>query len=457
MGSLAFKLTLAFLFVGLIGAGLVSVFVAQSTQREFDQFVFDRNRFSFGNSLTQFYRARGGWEGVEVVFGRDRFQAPGPERRRNPLVLVDADGTIVFSENPDLVGRQVLARERERALPLRVDGRVVGWLLINAFRAPPLPDSPEAAFLARTTRAIIYSALGATAVALILGILLARTMAKPIRELTAATQALAKGHLHQQVTVRSTDELGQLAVSFNQMSADLSQATQLRRQMTADIAHDLRTPLSVILGYSEALSEGKLQATAEVFEVVHDEALHLSRLVEDLRTLSLADAGELPLTRRPVAPQALLERTASAHKAQAERQRISLQVEAAAELPEVDVDPDRMAQVLGNLVSNALRYTPADGQILLTAETTTDGVALRVRDTGAGIDPADLPYIFERFYRSDRSRQQNGESGLGLPIARSLVEMHGGRISVESSLGQGTTFSITLPVQSPGKNRSPNR
>jgi signal transduction histidine kinase len=218
----------------------------------------------------------------------------------------------------------------------------------------------------------------------------------------------------------------------------------------------LRTPLSLIIGYTEALSDGKLEGTPETFDILHEEAQHLSRLVDDLRTLSLADAGELSLTRRPTPPRALLERAASAYSAQAQRQGVALQVAVDANLPEVDVDPDRMAQVLGNLVSNALRYTPPDGEIVLAAEGRLGGGAghpgflnLHVRDTGAGITPEALPHIFDRFYRVDRSRhQEEGESGLGLAIAKSIVEAHGGTISAESTLGAGTTFTIQLPTRS---------
>jgi two-component system sensor histidine kinase BaeS len=446
MRSLAFKLSLAFLLVGLIGAILMAFFMWQNTQRRFDQFVADRDRFSSENMLAQYYQANGSWDGVETVFERGRFQAPGPYTRRGALVLVDADGQVVFSQGENREIIQLLHQLRGRAVPIEVDGLAVGYLLADPASYRPLPGSPEATFLAGMTQAITFSALGATAIALLLGALLARTLTSPIRELTSATRALAKGDLGQQVTVRTQDEMGELATSFNQMSADLAHASQLRRQMTADIAHELRTPLSLILGYTESLSDGKLPATQETFDIMYDEAQHLSRLIDDLRTLSLADAGELQLNRRPVDARGLLERARLTHAPEAQRQGISLQVEAPHDLPQVEVDPGRLAQVLENLMSNALRHTPERGQITLSGAAEGDTVYLRVQDNGDGISPEDLPYVFDRFYRADKSRQrQGGESGLGLAIAKSFVEAHGGSLSVESALGEGTSFIIALP------------
>jgi two-component system sensor histidine kinase BaeS len=447
MRSLALKFTLAVLLVGLLGAMLVAFFVWHNTQNRFDQFVVDRDRFSFVNTLAQYYQANGSWAGVETVFSRERVPVPGSgqDSHHSALALVDDNGQVVFSQGDSQAIEQSGQLERGRGVPIRVDGEVVGWLRFVPRSQNPSPGSPEASFLADTTQAILYSALGATIIALLLGVLLARTLTRPIRELTLATRALAKGELGQQVSVRTRDELGELAASFNQMSADLARASELRRQMMADIAHELRTPLSLILGYTESLSDGKLPPSQETFDIMHDEAQHLSRLVDDLRTLSLADAGELPLTRQPLDVRALLERVMAAHLPEAQRRGVSIRVETAPTLPAVEADPGRMAQVLENLVSNALGYTSEGGQISLSAEADGGMLVLRVRDNGAGIAPQDLPFVFGRFYRADKSPQRNGtESGLGLAIAKSIVEAHGGSISVESTLGQGTTFTIAL-------------
>jgi signal transduction histidine kinase len=259
---------------------------------------------------------------------------------------------------------------------------------------------------------------------------------------------MAQGDLGQQVAVRSQDELGDLANAFNQMSHDLAQATEARRQMTADVAHDLRTPLTVLMGYTEPLQEGKLKGTPELYAVMHDEVLHLKHLIEDLRTLSLADAGELRLYRRPVDTKALLERTGLAFMALAEQKGVRLHVEAADNLPLLNVDVERTTQLLKNLVSNALRHTPAGGEIVLSAEfdAAAHRIHLAVQDTGVGIAPDALPHIFDRFYRADKSRERTeGESGLGLAIAKSIVRAHGGTIKAESAPEEGTTFTISLP------------
>jgi two-component system sensor histidine kinase BaeS len=449
MHSLAFRFTIAVLLVSLIGASLMALFVWHNTQNRFGQFVVDRDRFSFVNTLAQYYRTNGSWAGVETVFSRGRVPAPGSEQdsHHSALALVDANGQVVFSQGDKQAIEQFAQLERGRGVPIRVDGEVVGWLRFVPRLQNPPPDSPEASFLSDTTRAILYSALGATIIALLLGVLFARTLTRPIRELTLATRALAKGELGQQVSVRTRDELGELAASFNQMSADLARFSELRRQLMADIAHELRTPLSLILGYTESLSDGKLPPSQETFDIMHDEAQHLSRLVDDLRTLSLVDAGELPLTRQPLDVPALLERVVLVHLPETQRRGISLWVEPSPALPAVEADPGRMAQVMENLVNNALCYTPQGGEISLSVEADGNTVKLRVRDNGAGIAPEDLPFVFDRFYRADESLQRSGtESGLGLAIAKSIVEAHGGSISVESVLGQGTTFTVTLPA-----------
>lgn len=447
MRSLSLKLTLAFLVVGVIGIALVTLVVRLQTQREFDQFVLDKYQADLVEELQNYYQINGSWDNIQAILVR------APDNRHMgpnwaPVTLLNADRIVVYGGIRHQTGEEVPKRVGDQSVAIEIDGETVGWVLFENFRDynPNPPESPESIFLKNMNRAILYGASGAVGLALLLAALLGRTIARPVQELTEATHIIAQGELGHQVPVRTQDEIGRLAESFNQMSADLAESVQHRRQMTADIAHDLRTPLSVIMGYTESLSDGKFKGAPDIYRIMHKETQHLSRLIEDLRTLSLADAGELPLTRRLVAPYELLERIAEAYQIQAQQKRIALTVNAAADLPLIDVDPDRMVQVLGNLVSNAFRFTPEGGEIGLTAVANAQTIHLRVQDSGSGIPPEDLPHIFNRFYKGDESRQHDGESGLGLAIARSIVEAHGGQITVDSAPGSGSVFTVTIPT-----------
>ncbi len=452
MRSLTLKLTLAFLFVGIVGVALIAIVVRQQTQRQFDQFVLDRYQLDLLDDLSSYYRQNQSWQDFNAIVIRAPGRRPGMGSSivPAPVTLTDVDGQVVFGGRRYEFGQQIGPDELDKAVPVEVDGDTVGWVLFTGFgdQTLQLPESPESRFLNGINRVILFGAAGSVIVALLLGIFLARTISRPVQEVTAATQVVAGGNLGYQVPVRTKDELGELAESFNRMSADLAQITEQRRQMTADIAHDLRTPLSVILGYMEALSTGKLQPTAETFDVMYAKGQHLQHLIDDLRVLALADSGELTLTCRPTEALAMLEHTALAYQVQAQEKSIQISVEAQENLPPIDVDPERITQVLNNLVGTALRYTSDGGEIVLSAEQGGAAVLLKIQDNGAGIDAEELPHIFDRFYRGDKSRQQdeNSESGLGLAIAKSIVEAHGGAISVASSIGEGTTFTVSLPL-----------
>ncbi|HEU4327568.1 MAG TPA: ATP-binding protein [Roseiflexaceae bacterium] len=478
VSSLIWKLTLAFMLVGLLGAILVALLISQRTRSEFDRFRSERDRSVLIDALTTYYTTRNGWEGVGAMLD----STPPLDFYSRDVALADANGMVVRGSRSYPAGEKIAAPALMPAMRLIRDeggtSQTIGYLL---WPVPPervavaAMPGPEGAFLQRVGWASAISALVAAAFALVLGILLARTLTRPIRELTEATRAMAGGQLDQQVRVYSRDEIGLLAASFNQMSADLARASQLRKQMTADLAHDLRTPLSILRGYTEGLKDDRLQGSPALYTLMHEEVVHLQRLVDDLRVLSLTDAGELTLNRRTVDPSALLERTGLAYFHQAEQQGVMLRVAAAEELPSIAVDTDRMTQVLNNLVSNALRHTPAGGTITLSAvadgqytddadhgndldqvelktqhatRNTQHAVLISVCDTGAGIEAEDLPQIFHRFYRADKARQRidSTGSGLGLAIARALVEAHGGTIAVDSAPGRGTTFTIALPA-----------
>jgi signal transduction histidine kinase len=462
--SITVKLILAFLAVSVTVVALASGITYWLTVREFKQLVFNQSRDRFVIDAALYYQVNGTWDGIldymNLRNSAPGHGGPGPGTDQQPFVpvdgkspsptfaflLADANGKVLVPAGDYQAGQVVPAAKLSQGTSVDVNGAKVGTVLVLG-NPPPL-GGLESQYLNRTNQALLYAALGAALVALALGIVLARTLTHPLRDLTAAIHAMAKGDLKQHVSVKSRDELGELATAFNQMSSDLDRLNLSRRQMTADIAHDLRSPLTVIGGYVESMRDGVLKPTPERLDTIHAEVQHLQRLVEDLRTLSQADAGELTLNREPVTPRVLLERMAKSYGHLATQQKVSLRVQAEPDLPEIVLDQDRMAQVFGNLITNSLRYTPEHGEIILSAAEEENGVAFLVIDNGQGIPAESLPLVFDRFYRADPARALGSESGLGLAIARSLVEAHGGTISAESQVGRGTTIRISLPFQS---------
>jgi signal transduction histidine kinase len=461
MRSITLKIILVLVVVSLAGALFTAFFIQFRTQKAFNNFLLDENQLVFTEVLTDYYQTNLSWDGVEVYFkgpnqpqmgmgmqGGTRDNIPRMMfRGPNPFILADSSGEIIaggIGHPGYLVGDKISSKDLRNGFELKEDDQTIGWLVVAPLSQPK--TNTQLDFLKNIQRGLIISSIITLLIALILGGILIQSFTRPIRKLANATEVVAGGELGYQVEIDSQDELGRLANSFNQMSIDLESADQARKQMTADIAHDLRTPLSLLHGYTEAMSEGKLNGTKEIFQVMHEQAQHLNYLIEDLRTLTLLDSNELQLNIQDIDPSLVINSIKAAFLSLAEEKGVNLTTEVASELPRVDLDPDRLNQILGNLLNNALKIIHTGGTIQIKSRQVDDIIMIDVIDNGPGIKEDDLPHIFERFYRTDESRGSDGSSGLGLAITKKLVEAMGGEIRVTSEINKSTTFSLSFPV-----------
>lgn len=443
------KLTAASLLVAVLGVSLVALLANRVTVSGLRYYMV-RGQLTDAQELqlelVDYYAAHGSWDGVANVLAAWHGTGRGSGRGSGQLYLADAGGRIVAGATSDELGRALDQATLRRGLPIEVDGEVAGTLILSNAWTGALGQVEEEV-LSQVNRALVSGGLGAVLVALLLGTLLAWRITTPVRRLTQAAEEIASGNFASRAEVQSQDEIGQLADSFNRMADNLARSDDLRRRMTADIAHELRTPLSVIRGQVEAIQDGIFPADATHLAPIHEEILLLNRLIEDLRTLALADAGQLALQKAAVDPGALVKRAAAKFAPLAAERDIALQVELAPSLPHVVVDSHRIEQVLTNLLANALRHTPPQGVVTLRAEADQRRLQIEVADTGPGIPDEDMPHLFDRFWRGDKSRARDrGGAGLGLAIARQLVEAHGGTIGVENQPYTGATFRFALPL-----------
>ncbi len=456
--SLRIKFILSYLAVALITVLVVSALVRLTSGQSLMNLVAQQQTARLQESLTTYYTANGSLDGFFDYYMQTVPREPLPVQPGEPgqppptrdirgvAGLVDTQFRTLIPSFGYEIGAVVPAEMIRQSIAVEVDSETVAYILPDTKYKFKL-SVEEQFFLRRTNLAIGLAALAGVLVAVGMGVFLAGRLVRPIRRLTDASQSLARGKLEQVVPVTSRDELGQLTASFNQMSADLLHADQQRKRLTADITHDLSTPLQIISGYIEMLEGNGAALTEERVEIIKTEIEHLRRLVSDLTLLTQVEAGGLEMQLEPIQPRALLEKTYQVFQPIATRQGVELVLEDVDLIAEITVDEGRMLQVMKNLLENALRYTPQGGKITLSAAA-GEHVQITVRDNGAGIDAEDLPYVFDRFYRGDKSRSASaGKMGLGLAICRELVEAMGGTITAESpGRGQGTTMAISFPA-----------
>jgi two-component system, OmpR family, sensor histidine kinase BaeS len=453
--SLQSKLTFSYLAIAIITVLVVSVVIRVSSDRSLMNLVMGQQTALLSDAVQTYYTSNGSLDGFFDYYKHDGAnfgQSNGPskppngEQVRAVHGLVDTQYRAVLPTLGYDIGQTVPADQIKNPVAVEVDGKTVAWILPDTSHQFQLSPE-EKRFMSRSNLAIGLAAGAGVIAALTMGFWLAGRLLKPIRQLTQASKALAGGDLNQQVPVTSQDELGLLSATFNQMSADLDRADQQRKRMTADITHDLSTPLQIISGYVEMLENGNVPLTPERSEIIKTELDHLQRLVSDLKTLTEIESSHLEIHPEPVQPSALMVRIFHAYQAIAASRKIDLRLDVSESSPSILADEIRMLQVLKNLVDNALRYTPDGGWIRLGVSY-DDQVHLTVADSGSGIEPYDLPFIFDRLYRADKSREtSSGHNGLGLSICKALVTAQGGSIDVQSNgKGQGTTINIKFPL-----------
>jgi len=451
------------LVIGL-GGVMVAISINRATYSAFSRMVREGDvsiAKELSESLGEYYRSNGSWDGVESVImkpyqhiffqgrnmGRyqERPQGRGPMQSLH-VVITDREGNVLVSTGEYSKGKTIPV---DKGIPIYNGRNIEGYVLVGSMiGAGFLPFQEE--FLKNSAKAIYLSLFTMIMTAIIVGFFLIRHITLPVIKLTRASKEVAEGNLDAVVRVRQNDELGELAESFNKMVSSLKKAEQWKKQIIADTAHELRTPLSLIQGRLEMMLEGIYPLNREEVDIVYNETLILTELIRELSELSNAEAGTVSINLRQCGAGELIEPVVESFMPAAEEKGITI----SSDIPEPDIklniDIQKMTQVLGNLVSNALRYTPEGGQIVLSVKTGHDGntAVICVDDSGPGVEDSELDKIFDRFYRVDSHRNRNlGGSGLGLAISREIVRLHGGKIRAErsSKLG-GLKVVISLPV-----------
>ncbi len=440
--SLWFRLMGAFAVVIILMLFMVMSVVDNFTNRAFSQYISQRNEYVRTVLPTLVAPEIVDATTIEIQDGqliirRPRLEIPEipeiperPERPSDPPLSETQLEPIIVQPTTEIILEDV------------IDIPLLDLL------APTSSEALGHSFLVDVQHAVQTAVIAAGIASLFLGTLLFYQITRPLTQMRRASQALAAGETDVQVPVRSQDELGKVAAAFNQMAADISQQEQLRQQMVADVAHELRTPLTVMKANLEGMLDGLLQPTKSELGELHEEVQRLSRLIDDLRLLSLADSGQLTLVLETVDVRRVMARVVALLMPLAEAHEVRLADDAPEQPLIIVADADRVQQALTNLVANGIRHTPQGGRVRVTAVQEKETAHLSVIDSGPGIPPDDLAYVFNRFWRSDKSRSRHsGGSGLGLAIVKQIAELHHGYVTAVSPNNTGAIFTISLPLK----------
>ena len=451
--SLRLRLLLALLAVVAVAVGTVALYGSSATSKEFQRYVSNESsrRAQAVAELLIYYRQTRSWRDVQPLL-EQMAQISG-----DWIVLADEKGRIIadsqnfLADDPRLF--RILNELEGQPIDLGLGQPAVEITSISKQRVflyivpQGQQESSEGVFLGAVNRQLLLAIFAAGLVGLLLTLLFSRSIVRPVEALTAAARKMGQGDLEQRVEISTQGEIGDLARAFNIMADGLARQEKLRRNMVSDVAHELRTPLSNLRGYLEALRDGVLTPTPPLIDSLYEETMILNHLVDDLQDLALIDAGQLQLMQEPTLVEEIVIRIVHQMEPFAAQKDLTIAVKLPPELPLVDVDCDRIGQVLRNMINNAISYSSPGGTITISARVRMAMVELSVEDEGVGIDPKHLPHIFDRFYRADRSRARaTGGSGLGLAIARQIIEAHGGRVQIKSVPDRGTIVIFTMPV-----------
>jgi signal transduction histidine kinase len=464
--SITTRLILSFLAIIILSIILFIVVTNRVVYNRFSDLVV-RSGTNFTRRvvpvLEQYYLANGSWDGVEnMVFDTSGNHEFGMGRNRpdnanqvmtrlmitaqdERFLLIDGD-EIIFDSNPDGIPINNPENLTKFGIPIYADGELVGTFLVASTMG--ILSETQNVFLARVNRSLIWVALIAIFLVLIVAVWQSRSIVQPLRQMAEAAMRLAKGDYNQRVAVQRNDELGDMAVAFNRMASELAQQAELRRQLMADVAHELRTPLSVLRIDLESMEDGLMDVNPDNVRSLQKEVSYLSNLVDDLRMLSMADAGDLKIEKSQVELNSLVREMVERQQNTARERKIKMTTKYSENEIFVFGDPQRLSQVMVNLLSNAIQHTQPENEINTRIESDHQMATVSITNYGTWIPQEDLERIFDRLYRLERSRNRDqGGSGLGLSIARSLISAHGGKIWAESIQGKSTTFKFTLPLK----------